>query len=42
MANEIHGPRYCLMCETSTKARECKACGMPTEKVPSVKPKAVK
>lgn len=30
----VRGPRYCPMCETSTRAGECKACGMPTEKVP--------
>lgn len=34
-AAELKGPRYCPMCEESTKARECKACGMPTEKVPA-------
>lgn len=30
-----HGPRYCFACDEYTKARECKACGMPTEKVPT-------
>lgn len=28
------GPRYCQMCDEFMKPRECKACGMPTEKVP--------
>lgn len=27
--------RYCHMCETVTYRRECKACGMDTEKVPA-------
>lgn len=28
-------PRYCPMCDEYMKPRECKACGMPTEKVPN-------
>ena len=28
------GPRYCPMCEVSTKTRVCKACGLDTERVP--------
>lgn len=32
---EKTGPRYCFACDAFMSARECKACGMPTEKVPA-------
>lgn len=30
-----NGQRYCPMCDEFMKPRVCKACGMPTEKVPN-------
>lgn len=30
----ISGQRYCPMCDEFMKPGVCKACGMPTEKVP--------